>query len=75
MFRGCQLGYIQSDEISLIINNYKTLDTQPWYENNLQKMVSVSAAMASAKFTSISDTIFGYTKLAMIICSSKRRSM
>lgn len=63
--QGCQISYVQSDEISLLLNNFKTLDTQSWYDNNLQKMASVSAAMASAKFTSISDTIFGKTKLAM----------
>jgi len=63
--QGCQIAYVQSDEISLLLNNFKTLDTQSWYDNTLQKMVSVSAAMASAKFTSISDTIFGYMKLAM----------
>src|ERR1700693_268482 len=36
--QGCQMAYVQSDEISLLLNNYQTLDTQPWYDNNLQKM-------------------------------------
>lgn len=57
--QGCQIGYIQSDEISLLINNYKTLDTQPWFENNIQKMVSISAAMASVIFTKNSYKIWG----------------
>lgn len=63
--QGCQIAYVQSDEISLLLNNFKTLETQSWHNNVLQKMVSVSAAMASAKFTSISNSIFGATKLAM----------
>jgi len=63
--QGVKIGYVQSDEISLLLNNYETLNTQSWFDNNIIKMVSISSAMASAKFTSISDTIFGKTKMAM----------
>jgi len=49
--QGCQVGYVQSDEISLLLINYQTLDTQSWFQNNLQKMVSVSAGIASSTFT------------------------
>lgn len=47
---GCKLGYVQSDEISLLLTNDDTLQTQPWFDNNLQKIVSVSASMATAYF-------------------------
>ena len=43
---GCKLAYTQSDEISLLLTDYETNETQPWFENNLQKLVSVSASMA-----------------------------
>lgn len=66
--QGTQLAYVQSDEISLLLVNYKNLDSSSWFENNLQKMVSVSASMAASKFTSISHTIFGETKLASFDC-------
>ena len=49
--QGCQLAYIQSDEISLLLNNFKTFDTQSWFQNNLQKMASVAASIAGATFT------------------------
>lgn len=62
--QGCQLAYVQSDEISLLLVNYKSINSGSWFDNNLQKMSSISASMASAKFTSISDTIFGKTKIA-----------
>lgn len=63
--QGCQVAYVQSDEISLLLNNYQTLDTQPWFDNNVQKMTSISAGMASAVFTSQSWRIFnGQSKLA-----------
>lgn len=49
--QGAKLAYVQSDEISVLITNYDTLDTQSWFDNNLQKMVSISAATASTTFT------------------------
>lgn len=47
---GCKLAYIQSDEISLLLTDYDTTDTQPWFDNNLQKLVSVSASIATLAF-------------------------
>lgn len=48
--QGCKIGYTQSDEISLLITNYDKLTTDSWFDNNVQKMVSVAASMATAKF-------------------------
>lgn len=47
---GVMLGYTQSDEISLFIQNYENLETNTWFDGNIQKIVSVSASMASAQF-------------------------
>lgn len=47
---GCKLVYHQSDEISLLLTNYDKLTTESWFQNNIQKIVSVSASMATAKF-------------------------
>jgi len=47
---GCKLAYTQSDEISLLLTDYKTFNTQPWFSKNLQKMVSVAASMATMAF-------------------------
>jgi tRNA(His) guanylyltransferase len=59
--QGCQLAYIQSDEISLLLNNFKTYDTQSWFDNNIQKVVSVAASIAGATFTALSGKIWGGT--------------
>ena len=48
--QGCVLGYTQSDEITLILCDYQKPDTAAWYDYNLQKIVSVSASMASYAF-------------------------
>lgn len=47
---GCKLAYVQSDEISLLLTDYDTLNTQPWFDNNLQKLVSISASMTTLAF-------------------------
>lgn len=47
---GCKVAYTQSDEISLLLEDYERIETQPWFENNLQKIVSVSASMATMAF-------------------------
>lgn len=53
--QGAQLAYVQSDEISVLVHNYKRFESQGWFDNQVQKMVSISAAIASAVFTAGSD--------------------
>ena len=48
-----RLAYLQSDEISLLLNDYENLDTDQWFDGNIQKMVSVSASIASVYFSQI----------------------
>ena len=47
---GCKIAYVQSDEISLLLTDYETKETQPWFDNNLQKLVSIAASMATLEF-------------------------
>lgn len=47
---GVKVAYTQSDEISLLITNNDTWETQPWFGNNLQKMASVAASIATLAF-------------------------
>jgi tRNA(His) 5'-end guanylyltransferase len=47
---GAKLAYVQSDEISILITDFDDINTQAWYDNNMQKMVSVSSSMATAEF-------------------------
>lgn len=50
---GTVLGYTQSDEISLFLSVKKNENTQPWLGGAIQKIVSVSAAIATANFNAI----------------------
>jgi tRNA(His) 5'-end guanylyltransferase len=47
---GCQLAYIQSDEISLLLTDYENIKTEAWFGKNIQKMVSISASIATLAF-------------------------
>jgi tRNA(His) 5'-end guanylyltransferase len=48
--QNAKLAFVQSDEISVVIADFDELETESWFDNNVQKMVSVSASMATAKF-------------------------
>lgn len=48
--QGCVLGYTQSDEITLILVDYAKLDTDAWFNYEVQKLCSVSASMATMAF-------------------------
>lgn len=48
--QNARIAYTQSDEISILLNDWGKLTTGQWFDNNVQKMVSVSASAASAAF-------------------------
>ncbi|MCM1217336.1 MAG: tRNA(His) guanylyltransferase Thg1 family protein [Lachnospiraceae bacterium] len=48
--QGCVLGYTQSDEITLILID---LNTDAWFNYEVQKMCSISASMATFAFNRI----------------------
>lgn len=48
--QGAQFAFVQSDEISILLTDFKKFETDAWFDNNVQKMVSVSASIATAEF-------------------------
>ena len=48
--QGCVFAYQQSDEITLLLIDYQTLETDAWFEYEVQKMCSISASMATMAF-------------------------
>ena len=48
--QNCVFGYTQSDEITLILIDYQTIDTSAWFDYRVQKLCSVSAGMATMAF-------------------------
>ena len=47
---GAKFAYVQSDEISILLTDFEDTKTQAWFDNNLQKICSVSASMATRAF-------------------------
>lgn len=45
---GAVFAYTQSDEISVLVTDFATPGTQPWFGGVMPKMVSISAALATA---------------------------
>ena len=48
--QGCVLGYTQSDEITLILIDYKKLTSTAWFDYEVQKMCSIAASTATMYF-------------------------
>ena len=48
--QGCVLGFQQSDEITLILIDYKKLTSSAWFDYEVQKMCSIAASMATMAF-------------------------
>lgn len=55
--QGCVLGYTQSDEISLVLIDYKKLESSAWFDDEVQKMCSISASMATFAFNNAFKSI------------------
>ena len=53
--QGCVLGYTQSDEITLILVDYKRLNSDAWFDYEVQKMCSIAASMATMAFNKFFD--------------------
>lgn len=47
---GCVFGYCQSDEISILLQDYKNEETKPWFDYRLNKLCSMAASMATLAF-------------------------
>lgn len=48
--QGCVLGYHQSDEITLVLIDYKKLNSAAWLDYKVDKMCSIAASMATLAF-------------------------
>ena len=56
--QGAVLGYTQSDEISILLTDYATLETDAWFDYEVQKLCSISASMATMAFNKAFDKAF-----------------
>jgi len=57
--QGFVCAYHQSDEISICIMDYKELESQAWFDYNLQKLCSVSSSIVTQAFNAQSMVSIG----------------
>lgn len=68
--QGARIAFVQSDEITVLTTDFDDKQTEAWFDGNLQKMCSLSAAMATAAF--IRERLLQYSNINdMQYCLSK----
>ena len=65
--QGCAFCYCQSDEISFLLTDYKTIQTDPWFDYDVSKMVSISASTAAVTFSRRLDQVVSFDSRAFSI--------
>lgn len=48
--QGAHFAYVQSDEISVVLTDFADINTEAWFDGNLQKMVSVAGSVVTHAF-------------------------
>jgi tRNA(His) 5'-end guanylyltransferase len=51
--QGAKFAFVQSDEISILLTDFEGITTDAWFDGNIQKIVSISASLATAKFNEL----------------------
>lgn len=57
---GCKFGYTQSDEMTFVLFNDQSLESEPWFGNRVQKMASIVSSMVTAHFNSLMTGAIAY---------------
>ena len=61
---GARLAYVQSDEISLLLTDFASPQSEAWFDGNIQKITSISASIATAHFNKVRGAR-GINKIAL----------
>lgn len=65
--QGAVLAYCQSDEISILLVDYEQLNTEAWFDYNINKLNSITAARAASKFTQLTGKLCAFDARAFNI--------
>lgn len=61
--QGCKAAYVQSDEVTFLLTDYESINTDAWFDNNIQKIASITASLMSVHFNHyLRFTDFEYNK-------------
>jgi tRNA(His) guanylyltransferase len=51
--QGAKFAFVQSDEISVLMTDFEAITTDAWFDGNIQKIASIAASLATAKFNQL----------------------
>jgi tRNA(His) guanylyltransferase len=51
--QGAKFAVVKSDEINILMTDFDAIGTDAWFDGNIQKISSVTASMAAAKFNEL----------------------
>lgn len=63
--QGVKVAYAQSDEINLVLTDFDKIDTEAWFDGNIQKVASVAASACTAFFNRAMFMETGVTSTAL----------
>jgi len=73
--QGFKLGYVQSDEASFLLTDFEDLTTEAWFGYNLQKIVSVTAALMTEWFHYESEAVLVKSRHSAIVFDTRAFNM
>lgn len=69
--QGCVFGYTQSDEITIVMHDYESLNSCAWFDNEVQKICSIAASMATSYFNrAFADEFEKFQKLVFKLANN-----
>ena len=61
--QGAKFCYHQSDEVSFLITDFDRLNTEAWFDYNVQKMTSIAASVFGAYFNRVINSFISYKRV------------
>lgn len=60
---GAKFAFVQSDEVSILVCDFEDIKTQGWFDNDIQKICSISGSMATRAFNEARLKRYGVDKM------------
>ena len=73
--QNAKLAFVQSDEITILLCDFDTLTTSQFFDGNIQKISSVVASLATARFNQLRSQRFINSKSINLLGSEFRLAM
>lgn len=66
--QGTHLAYVQSDEITLVLSDFKKITSDSWFDGNINKINSIASSMATYAFGAYREEFYADNRPAFFDC-------